>query len=146
MSRGLGRIQRECLRVIEAYEAAGKRPTTFNIVAEVYQIKRDRHDNRMCNDAQHTAVKRALVGLRKKGLIKGQQALAQLGDDGPTVLARCSVKGRAVRCCYWSIPSAPDLDLSQDSDRMQSNRRVAYQHSISVSSVRRARERQRAQP
>ena len=38
MSRGLGRIQRECLRVIESYEKAGKEPTTFNIVADVYQI------------------------------------------------------------------------------------------------------------
>jgi hypothetical protein len=63
MSRGLGQIQRECLRVIEAYAARCKMVTTFTIVAEVYQIKRDRRGNRMCNDAQHTAVKRALAGL-----------------------------------------------------------------------------------
>jgi hypothetical protein len=30
MSKGLGRIQRGCLRVIENYEAEGQRPTTFN--------------------------------------------------------------------------------------------------------------------
>jgi hypothetical protein len=39
MARRLGRIQRGCLRVIEEYEAAGKRPTTFNIAAEVYQVR-----------------------------------------------------------------------------------------------------------
>jgi hypothetical protein len=34
MSKGLGHIQqRGCLRVIEEYEVAGKRPTTFNIAA-----------------------------------------------------------------------------------------------------------------
>src|SRR5271169_2588255 len=80
MCRGLGRIQRECLRVIAEYEATGKGATTYNIVAEVYQIKRDRHGDRMCNDAQHTAVKRALSGLRRKKLAAGQQAVSVYPD------------------------------------------------------------------
>ena len=53
MAWRLGRIQRGCLRVIEEYEAAGKRPTTFNIAAEVYQVRRDQCGNRMVSDAQH---------------------------------------------------------------------------------------------
>ncbi len=60
---------------------ADTKPTTFNIVAEVYQIKRDRHGNRTCNDAQHTVVKRALAGLRHKGLVKGQQDI-KIYPDG----------------------------------------------------------------
>jgi hypothetical protein len=104
MSRGLGRIQRECLRVIESYEAAGKEPTTFNIVAEVYQIKRDRQGNRTCNDAQHTAVKRALAGLRRIGLVAGAQDIS-FTADGQKILARSQwpTSHRAERCCFWSI-------------------------------------------
>jgi hypothetical protein len=42
MSKGLGRIQRGCLRAIEEYEAAGKRPTMLNIASEVYRVSPDR--------------------------------------------------------------------------------------------------------
>jgi hypothetical protein len=107
MSRGLGRIQRECLRVIESYGKTGKRPTTFNIVAEVYQIKRDRLGNRTCNDAQHTAVKRALAGLRREGLVAGQQDVVVL-SNGTKLLAHVrqhsdgSYSRHAERCCFWS--------------------------------------------
>src|SRR6267142_7115596 len=81
MSKGLGRIQRECLRVIESWEVAVKKPTTFNIAAEVYQVRRDRHGNRMINDAQHVATKRALASLRHKGLVAGQQDV-RIESDG----------------------------------------------------------------
>ena len=37
MSRGLGRIQRECLHVLAA--SNGKRLTTYTIAAEVYRIR-----------------------------------------------------------------------------------------------------------
>ena len=98
MSKGLGRIQRECLRVIESYNVAGIEPTTFNIVADVYEIKRDQQGNRMGSDAQHTAVKRALGSLRRAGLVTGKQDMgrAQRLDDG-------SYNGRAERCSLWSI-------------------------------------------
>jgi hypothetical protein len=94
MSKGLGRIQRGCLRVIEEYEATGKRPTTFNIAAEVYRVRRDQHGNRMVSDAQHVATKRALAALRRLGLVTGQQHLE---------LARSIYDGRAERCCFWSM-------------------------------------------
>jgi hypothetical protein len=97
MSRGLGQIQRECLRIIEMYQAAGKEPTTFNIAAEVYQVERDHNGSRMINDAQHTATKRALANLRRAGLVTGRQDLTicQKLNDG-------SYNGRAERCCLWS--------------------------------------------
>ena len=34
-----------------------QRPTTFNIAAEVYRVRRDQHGNRMVSDAQHVATK-----------------------------------------------------------------------------------------
>jgi hypothetical protein len=108
MSKGLGRIQRECLRVIERYEAEGKKPTTFTIVAEVYQIKPDRHGNRMVSDAQHVATKRALASLRRKGLAAGQQDVEVAADGTKTFPhVRQHSDGtygqRAERCCFWSI-------------------------------------------
>jgi hypothetical protein len=103
MSRGLGRIQRECMRVIERYEATGKRPTTFNITAEVYQVEPDQDSNRLVSDAQHVAVRRALANLRRKGLVSGCQEVI-IGADGKTTLALVGADGyHAERCCFWSI-------------------------------------------
>jgi hypothetical protein len=108
MSRGHGKIQRECLRVIEASEAAGRKPTTFTVVADVYQLKPDKNGNRMCNDAQHTAVKRALSGLRRKGLVFGAQNVT-VHADGTRTLTYNQMRAdgsynmfRAERCCHWS--------------------------------------------
>jgi hypothetical protein len=94
MSKGLGRIQRGCLRVIEEHEAVGQRPTTFNIAAEVYRVRRDQRGNRMVSDAQHVATKRALASLRRMGLVTGQLHLE---------MARSLRDGRSERCCFWSI-------------------------------------------
>jgi hypothetical protein len=73
MSRGLGRVQRACLRVIEQYEAAGQRPTTLTITADVYRIKPDQNGKRRIGHAQHVSVKRALAVLQRKVLVLGQQ-------------------------------------------------------------------------
>jgi hypothetical protein len=107
MSKGLGRIQRECLRVIEEYEAAGRRPTTFNITAEVYQVTRDRHGRRTVSEAQHVATKRALANLRRRRFVFGQQDVT-VHPDGTKHLSYCqrladgSYTHRAERCCIWS--------------------------------------------
>jgi hypothetical protein len=95
--------------VIEMYEAAGKRPTTFNIVAEVYQIEPDADGNRLCSEAQHVATKRALATLRRKGLVSGQQEV-EIASDGRRILAGLAAGGgwRAERCCLWSRQAAPD--------------------------------------
>ena len=60
MSRGLGKVQRACLACIEDYEQRAELPTTFNIAADVYQIKRNKKGERLIRDAQHVAVKRAI--------------------------------------------------------------------------------------
>ena len=103
MSRGLGRIERDCLRVIEEYEAAGRKPTTFNIAAQVYRVERNRRGNRMINEAQHVATKRALASLRRKGLVSGQQDTAVF-PSGEKYFPHADSAGRALRCCYWSRP------------------------------------------
>ena len=96
MSQGLGRIQRGCLRVIEEYRAAGKMPTTFNIAAEIYRVRPDRHGNRMVSDAQHIATASArepaaegarLWTARRQGLSRRDK------DFGAS---RCGRPGRAV--------------------------------------------------
>jgi hypothetical protein len=106
MSRGLGRIQREALRVIAGYEAAGKRPTTFTIAAEIYRVERDQDGNRWVNDAQHTATKRALANLRRKGLVSGRQEIDR--ENFPAV--RHHLVGadgvHAEPCCRWSLVRA----------------------------------------
>jgi hypothetical protein len=81
MSKGLGRIQRGCLRVLGEYEAVGKRPTMLNIASEVYRVRPDR-----LSDAQHVATRRALTSLRQKGLVSGQGDI-QFAPEGPQRLA-----------------------------------------------------------
>jgi hypothetical protein len=95
MSKGLGRIQRECLRVIKACEAAGKRPTTFTVTVEVYRVEPAENGDRLCNDAQHTATKRALANLRRKGLIAGQPDIT-VYPNGKRIFTYVRVGGRTV--------------------------------------------------
>jgi hypothetical protein len=104
MSRGLGRIQRECLRVIKSYQTSGRTPTTFTIAAKVYRVEPDQDGNRWVSDAQHASVRRALINLRRKGLVHGEQATV-ISADGTRILAqvRSPTDGRAERCCLWSI-------------------------------------------
>src|SRR3954471_23830913 len=108
MSKGLGYIQRGCLRVIEEYEAAGKRPTTFNIAAEIYRVRPDGRGNRMVSDAQHVAIKRALASLQHKGLVSGQQDIKAC-PDGTKIWARADAAGRAERCCLWCLSVSSSL-------------------------------------
>ena len=115
MSKGLGHIQRGCLRVIEEYEAAGKRPTTFNMAAEVYRVRPDPHGNRMVSDAQHVATKRALAALRRMGLITGQQETTIRSDGTKSLplsqrLPDGSYSGRAERCCLWCQSVSSSLE------------------------------------
>jgi hypothetical protein len=98
MAWRLGRIQRGCLRVIEEYEATGKRPTTFNIAAEVYRVRRDPCGNRMVSDAQHFSTERALASLSRKGLVTGRQHFELVGSI---------LNGRSERCFLWSINRRP---------------------------------------
>jgi hypothetical protein len=90
MSKGLGRIQRECLRVIDRLDAMDMDVTTLVIAAEVYGIN---HID-LTSDAQRVAVKRALAGLRRKGLVIGKQMTMMV--DGKKMLA-ASDGGKSAR-------------------------------------------------
>jgi hypothetical protein len=105
MSRGLGKIQRECLRAIESgCKTAGLLPTTYNIVVEVYQIEPDGDDCRLFTDAQYVAVKRALASLRRAGLIDGFSAPDHLRTE-------FAVDHRTF---FWSIkPAADKLEVAR---------------------------------
>jgi hypothetical protein len=91
MSRGLGRVQRGCLAAIAKYEEAGDKPTTYDIVAAVYQIEPNADDYHPISDAQHAAVRRALEGLERKGHVVGLYLSC----------ARSPRDGRAERCHHW---------------------------------------------
>ncbi|MGL3104942.1 hypothetical protein [Bradyrhizobium sp. BR 1432] len=106
MSRGLGWVQRECLRVIEDCESTGKKATTFTIAAEVYQVRPDKNGNRWIDDAQHVATKRALTNLRRKGLVSGEQ-IAAVHADGTKIFTMANpANGRTERCSIWKLVTA----------------------------------------
>jgi len=80
------------MRSIRLREDAGARwPSTYTIVADVFQIERAADGNRLCSDTQHAAVKRALASLHRKGLIIGFRdvSLARYYD------------GRIEQCYIW---------------------------------------------
>jgi len=81
MPKGLGRIQRGCLRILGEYETAGKRPTMLNIASEVYRVRPDR-----LSEAQYVATRRALTSLQQKGLVSGQGEI-QFASERPQRLA-----------------------------------------------------------
>jgi hypothetical protein len=70
MSRGLGKVQNGCISAIALAERKGSEhlpPTTYDIAAHVYGLS----DDDAISDAQHVAVKRALEGLQRKGMVIG---------------------------------------------------------------------------
>ena len=101
MSRGLGWVQRACLRIIGEHEAAGNSPETFNIAAEVYQIARDKDGNRWLTDAQHAAVKRALAELRRQGCIVSKRGFT---DGRARWHTRAEPSQEALHCFYCRKP------------------------------------------
>jgi hypothetical protein len=66
MSRGLGKLQRELLKILEE---SAEEINTITLAAEVYRVQPDADGFRGVNDAQHAAVRRALCGLRRQGLV-----------------------------------------------------------------------------
>jgi hypothetical protein len=98
--------------VIWRYNSDGRRPTTFTVVAEVYRVRRDRHGDRLISNAQHASVKRALVNLRRKGLVSGSQEIVT-ARDGTRIfsMAKSPGDGRAERCCLWSIERTPSYEF-----------------------------------
>lgn len=83
MSKGLGRIQRGCLRVLGEYEATGRRATILDIASEVYRVRPDR-----LSDEQHAVTRRALASLQQKGLVSGQEIFSWRGKGHKDWLVR----------------------------------------------------------
>jgi hypothetical protein len=84
----MGQVQRACLKAVEEYERDGHLPTTYSITAEVYAVPRDKDGNRWVTDAQHSAVRRALYGLQRQGLLIGFRThQCRAPGDGRTELS-----------------------------------------------------------
>jgi hypothetical protein len=66
MSRGLGKLQRDLLEILEESD---QEINTITLAAIAYRIQPDETGFRGINDAQHAAVRRALRGLHKRGLV-----------------------------------------------------------------------------
>jgi len=102
MPTGLGWLQRECLRVIELYEADGKTPTTRDIAAIVYRVKRDREGQPLISKAEYFLIRHALTALRSRQLVKGKQEIA-VTKSGSRIFAKRGPDGFGPeRCCFWS--------------------------------------------
>ena len=101
-------MQWGCLTAIWHYERDGKLPTTYNIAAWIYHVKRDKDGNRWVSDAQHVAVKRALDGLQRKGKIIGFRTGRNrgVGSDGYT-------DGRTELCHHWMTQDGLELWLGR---------------------------------
>jgi hypothetical protein len=100
----------------------GKRANTFNIAVEVYQTIPDEDGNRTINDAEHVAVKRALNGLRHKGLIFGQRELHRFPDGSIRLGITKHPRGLyAERCCLWSTNADTWRKLSPFPQRSSDN-------------------------
>jgi hypothetical protein len=102
-------VQQGCLSAIARCERTERRATTYTIAAEVYEVKPDSNGDRWINEAQHVATKRALAGLRRKGLVTGEQIIKVLADGTKMFpLAMSPTDGRAERCCIWkrTIPES----------------------------------------
>jgi hypothetical protein len=67
MSRGHGKLQRELLALIRAI----KQLDTFQLCALAYRVEPNANGEKLVNDTQLAAVRRALSSLAREGLIVG---------------------------------------------------------------------------
>ena len=110
MSRGLGWVQSACLVIVKRHE--GKRwPSTYTIAADVYQVKPDRNGDRLINDAQHVAVKRALEGLQRKGMVIGFRDTHNARAPGDGRIELCHVWMTEVGLARWLAKARDDAAI-----------------------------------
>jgi hypothetical protein len=101
VSRGFGRVQRRCLEAVETYTSHGEDAPTFTIAADVFSVQRDPDGNRLITNAQYAAVKRALAGLQRKGLVVGQRHPERSMKD-----ADGRPNGKCERSKFWTTPGS----------------------------------------
>src|SRR5262245_58784357 len=81
MSRGLGWVQQACLVAIKEAEEDGERGMrTYDIIAKLYRLDADAEGYLPITDAQHVAVRRALLGLQKQKRVIGLRLGGNIGD------------------------------------------------------------------
>ncbi len=73
MSRGLGWVQAGCLDVLREHQGDEEPLTTYDIAGLVYKVKPNADNIMIIDDAPYVATKRALEGLRRKGLVINQR-------------------------------------------------------------------------
>jgi hypothetical protein len=103
MSKGFGAVQRAALAAIERREAAWAGepkiedfPTTYTVACDGYEVPADANGSRLCNDAQHAAIRRALLGLERAGLVV---AVRPVGFCAP------GMSGHEYRQNVWVTPA-----------------------------------------
>jgi hypothetical protein len=109
MSRGLGKLQRDLL---ETLEENNKSIDTLTLAALVYDVQPDANGVHRINNAQHTAVRRAMRNLHKRGLVVD---LERPHSDARRYWA--SIKaGLPARLHYLRIfhPRAPEIAAIQE--------------------------------
>ena len=85
----------------ELHEADGKTPTTKDIAAVVYRVRRNSEGHPVISEAQHASTRDALYALRSRQLVEGKQDIA-VTKSGKRIFARRG-QGRPERCCFWSM-------------------------------------------
>jgi hypothetical protein len=113
MSRGLGRVQRDCLGAIRLFEQDCTFPTALNLCQIVYDLHW--HDIK----PEHlAAVRRALSSLQRKGLVEGRRRgeVSPLNELGTLMWFQwrsCAPEGSAEHIAAlehaWITPEAPSL-------------------------------------
>ncbi|WP_027584021.1 hypothetical protein [Bradyrhizobium sp. Ai1a-2] len=117
MSRGLGSVERACLKVIQWREGADKRPpTTFTVACDVYDVSPDDDGNRLCNNTQHVAVKRALASLQRKGFVIGFRDTYHSRARGDGNIELCHIWMTEVGLARW-LAHVGECDLATNITR-----------------------------
>ena len=113
MGHGTGRVQAACMRSIRLREDAGARwPSTYTIVADVFQIERDADGNRLCSDTQHGEVKRALASLQRKGLIIGFRDTSHTRGPGDGRIELCHIWMTEAGLARWLARQQAEADAA----------------------------------
>ncbi|MBR1237732.1 hypothetical protein [Bradyrhizobium sp. AUGA SZCCT0182] len=117
MSRGLGRIQREVLALIAARRIRDKECDldTYQLTRLVYDVKPDENDFHRLTDAQVVAVRRALRGLERAGMVARLYRTSQNREVWATAeRAAQHEREMGVRRARWGKCSLPGAAAAEE--------------------------------
>jgi hypothetical protein len=110
MSRGLGKLQRDLL---ENLEEGDKALDTITLTADAYRVEPDANGCRGVTDAQHAAVRRALCGLQKRGLVVDLMRCRHRDNRRYWAALKVGLPAR-LSILQWSHPRAPEIAEIQE--------------------------------